>query len=80
MPDRLTPSDLARFRADYHQCRATIVPLLDHIDAVTAERDRLAAALRGLLDACRHDRDSLGPRVLGAMDAADAALAAEGGG
>jgi chromosome segregation ATPase len=36
---RLTPTDLARFRADYHQCRTTIVPLLDEIDALTAERD-----------------------------------------
>jgi hypothetical protein len=38
MPDaRLTPEQLARYRADYHQCGATIVPLLDHVDALTRE-------------------------------------------
>jgi chromosome segregation ATPase len=43
MPDHLTADDLARYRADYHQCRTTIVPLLDHVDAVTAERDEARA-------------------------------------
>jgi predicted nuclease with TOPRIM domain len=64
MPDRLTPEQLARFRADYHQCGVTVVPLLDEIDALTAERDaargewddlhREAEKLRTMLD----ERDS----------------------
>jgi hypothetical protein len=47
MPDaRLTPEQLARFRADYHECAATVMPLALECELLTAERDRLAAACR----------------------------------
>jgi chromosome segregation ATPase len=73
MSDRLTPEQLARFRADYHQCGVTVVPLLDEIDALTAERDaargewddlhREAEKLRTMLD----ERDSEVARLRAAV-------------
>jgi hypothetical protein len=45
---RLTAEQLARCRADYHECRVTIVPLLDHVDALTAERDEARAEVARL--------------------------------
>jgi hypothetical protein len=56
MPERLTPEQLARFRADYHQCGVTIVPLLDEVDALTAERDEAAKRAEYLADAIRTHR------------------------
>jgi hypothetical protein len=46
---RLSPDDLARFRADYHECAETVMPLVLECEALTAERDRLAAAVRDAL-------------------------------
>jgi seryl-tRNA synthetase len=45
---RLTAEQLARFRADYHECGKTVVPLLDEIDALTAERDEARAEVARL--------------------------------
>jgi hypothetical protein len=57
---RLTPTDLSRYRADYHQCGVTITPLLDEIDALTAERD--AETKRAEDWANAHARDSRCPK------------------
>jgi hypothetical protein len=53
MPEttRLSADDLARYRADYHQCRLTIMPLLDEIEALTRERDEARRVLGLSLDA-----------------------------
>jgi hypothetical protein len=53
---RLTPEQLARYRADYHQCGVTVVPLLAEIDALAAERD--AETKRAEDWANAHARDS----------------------
>jgi chromosome segregation ATPase len=52
---RLTPADLARYRADYHECRVTVVPLLDEVDALLAERD----AARGEWDDLHRETEKL---------------------
>jgi uncharacterized small protein (DUF1192 family) len=57
---RLTPDDLARFRADYHQCVATIVPILDEVDALTRERDEARSAWAELLAASVKRDDRVG--------------------
>jgi hypothetical protein len=51
MPDaRLTPEQLARFRADYHECGKTVMPLVAEVEAAWADVARLRALL---LAACR---------------------------
>lgn len=44
---RLTPTDLARFRADYHQCGVTIMPLVLEVEAAWADVARLQRQVEG---------------------------------
>jgi hypothetical protein len=45
---RLTPEQLARFRADYHQCATTVMPLVLECEALIAERDAARAEVARL--------------------------------